>query len=128
MPPNATPEDVLTQGEIDVPSLEEALAEALAEAVQHSSVPSPVSSDSEPEPQSSEDDTPTRTRRNTIMTSKQKEGETSKREEGTGLSIGTRKPKIREPSIFLRRQRQPEKMVSTTISIFRNIGIGRRQR
>jgi len=34
------------------------------------------------------------------MTSKQKEGETSKGEEGTGLSIGTRKPKIREPSTF----------------------------
>ena len=34
------------------------------------------------------------------MTSKQKEGETSKQEEGTGLSIGTRKPKIREPSTF----------------------------
>jgi len=34
------------------------------------------------------------------MTSKQKEGETSKKEEITGLSIGTRKPKIREPSTF----------------------------
>jgi len=34
------------------------------------------------------------------MTSKQKEGETSKKEEGTGLSTGTRKPKIREPSTF----------------------------
>jgi len=34
------------------------------------------------------------------MTSKQKEGETSKREEGTGLSTGTRKPKIPEPSPF----------------------------
>jgi len=34
------------------------------------------------------------------MTSKQKEGETSKKEEGTALSIGTRKPKIREPSTF----------------------------
>jgi len=96
LPPNETPEDNLTQGGIDVTSLEE----ALSEAVQHFSVPSPVSSDSEPEPQSSEDDTPTRTRRNTIMTSKQKEGETCKREDGTGLSIGTRKPKIREPSTF----------------------------
>jgi len=34
------------------------------------------------------------------MTSKQKEGETSKGEEGTGLTIETRKPKIREPSTF----------------------------
>jgi len=34
------------------------------------------------------------------MTSKQKEGETSKREEATGLCTGTRKPKIREPSTF----------------------------
>jgi len=34
------------------------------------------------------------------MTSKQKEGETSKKEGETGLSIGTRKPKIREPSTF----------------------------
>jgi len=34
------------------------------------------------------------------MTSKQKEGEISKKEEGTGLSTGTRKPRIREPSTF----------------------------
>jgi len=34
------------------------------------------------------------------MTSKQKKGETSKREEGTGLSTRTRKPQIREPSTF----------------------------
>ena len=96
LPPNQTPEDILTQGGIDVTSLKE----ALAEAVQHSSVPSPVSWDSEPEPQSSEDDTPTRTRRNTIMISKQKEEEISKKEEGTGSLIETRKPKIREPSTF----------------------------
>jgi len=34
------------------------------------------------------------------MTSKQKEGETSKKEKGTALSTGTREPKIREPSTF----------------------------
>jgi len=84
------------QGGIDVTSLKE----ALAEAARSSSTASPVSSDSEQEPQNSEDNTPTRTRRNTIITSKQKEGETSKKEEGTRLSIGTRKPKIREPSTF----------------------------
>jgi len=95
-PQNEPSEDNCAEGGFDVTSLEE----ALAEAAQQSSNASPVSSDSENEPQSSEDDTPTRTRRNTIMTSKQKEGETSKREEGTGLSTGTRKPKIREPSTF----------------------------
>jgi len=96
LPPNETPEDDLTQGGIDVTSLRE----ALTEAARYSSTASPVSSDSEQEPQYSEDDTPTRTRRNTIMTSKQKEGETSSKEEGTSLSTRTRKPKIREPSTF----------------------------
>jgi len=95
-PQNEPSEDNSTEGRFDVTSLEE----ALAEAAQQSSNASPVSSDSEQEPQSLENDTPTRTRRNTIMTSKQKEGETSKKEEGTGLSTGTRKPKIREPSTF----------------------------
>ena len=68
---NEPPEHDLTEGEIDVSALEE----ALAEAVQHSSRASPVSSDTDSAPQSSEEDTPTRTRRNTIMTSKQKEVE-----------------------------------------------------
>jgi len=95
-PQNEPSEDNSAEGRFDITSLEE----ALAEAAQRSSNASPVSSDSEHEPQSSEDDTPTRTRRNTIMTSKQKEGETSHKEEGTGLSTGTRKPKIREPSTF----------------------------
>jgi len=95
-PQNEPSEDNRAEEGFDVTSLEE----ALAEAAQQSSNASPVSSDSEHEPQTSEDDTPTRTRRNTIMTSKQKEGETSKKEEGTGLSTGTRKPKIREPSTF----------------------------
>jgi len=34
------------------------------------------------------------------MTSKQKEPETRRTEEEVGLSTGTRKPKIREPSTF----------------------------
>ena len=34
------------------------------------------------------------------MTSKYKEAETSKEEEGKGLSTGTRRPKIQEPSTF----------------------------
>jgi len=96
LPPDEDPEHDFTQGGIDVTSLEE----ALAEAAQQSWTASPVSSDSEHEPQSSEDDTPTRNRRNTIMSSKQKEAETTTREEGTGLSAATRKPKIQEPSTF----------------------------
>jgi len=96
LPPDQDPEHDLTQGEIDVTSLEE----ALEEATRHSSTASPVSSDTESEPQSSEDNTPTRTRRNPIMTSKHKEPEMTRTKEEVGLSTATRKPKIREPSTF----------------------------
>ena len=96
LPPNETPNNEHTQGEIDVTSVEE----ALAEVERKSSTASPVSSDTESEPQSSKDDIPTRYWRNTIMTSKQKEVMNIKTEGGTGLSIGTRKHKIREPSML----------------------------
>jgi len=96
LPANEPPEYYLTGGQIDI----KLLGQPLDQGVRQSSTASSVSPATVPEPQSSEDHNPTRTHRNTIMTSKQKEVETAKKEKGIGLSIRTQKPKVREPSTF----------------------------